>query len=75
MSLHESYRPEKCSRPMFLLEIFTPHSVDWPDEVRFQKIIKFHDLIIEFECELKANESNFSECDESVQSDIENEES
>ena len=75
MNLHESCRLEKSSWPMFLLEIFTPHSVDSPKEARSQEIIKFHDIIIGMECELKANESNFSECNESVQSDVENEES
>ena len=45
MNLHESYRPEKSSWPMFLLEIFTPHSVDWLDEARSQEIIKFQGSI------------------------------
>ena len=73
MNLHESYRPEKSSWPIFLLEVFTPHSVHWPDEARSQKIIEFQGIITEFEYKLKTNESNFSDCDESVKSDIENE--
>ena len=75
MNLHESYRPEKSSWPIFLLEIFTPHSVHWPDEARSQKIIEFQDIITEFEYKLKTNESNFSDCDESIESDIGNGES
>ena len=73
MNLDEHDRLEKSSWPMFLLEIFTPHSVDWPEEARSQEIIKFHDIIIEMECELKANDSNSSECDDFFESDIENE--
>ena len=75
MNFDESFRPEKSSWPMFLLELFTPHSIDWPEEARSQEIIKFHDIIMEMEYELKANKSNSSECDEFVESDIENKES
>ena len=31
MSLDKSFRPEESSWPVFLLEIFTPHSVNWPE--------------------------------------------
>ena len=75
MNLHESYRPEKSSWPMLLLEIFTPHLVYWSAESRFKKIIKFQDIITKIECDLKANASNISECNESIESDMENEES
>ena len=75
MNLHESYRPEKSSWPMFLLEIFTPHLVHWPEEARSQEIIRFQNIVMEYESVLKTNESNFKECDEFVANDIENEES
>ena len=75
MNLDEHDRPEKSSWPMLLLEIFMPHSVDWSAESRLDKTCEFQDYIMEYESELKANESNFSECNESIQSDIENEES
>ena len=66
MNLDKSFRPEESSWPMFLLEIFTPHSLDWPEEARSQDIFKFHNIIMEYESVLKANESNFNECNDSV---------
>ena len=69
---------------MVLLEDFMPHSVDWSAKSRLEKIIEFQDFIIEIESALNTNESddsrneyaaNDSECNESIESDIEYEES
>ena len=38
MNLDELDRPEKSSWPKLLLEIFMPHSVDWPAKIRLDKI-------------------------------------
>ena len=75
MNLDEFFRPDESSWPMVLLEIFMPHSVNWPAKSRLDKICEFQDYIMEYECDLKANESNSSECGEFVESDIEDEES
>ena len=53
MNLDKSFRPEESSWPMFLLEIFTPHSVDWPEEARSQEITEFQNIIIEMESVIK----------------------
>ena len=52
-----------------------PHLDDWLAKLRLDKIYDIQDFIIEFESVLKTNESNVNECNESIESDIEYEES
>lgn len=68
MNLVESDRPEESSWPVVLLEIFMPHSIDWPSKIRVEKIYEIQVFIMEIENALKANESNCNEHNEFVES-------
>ena len=67
INLDGHIRPEESSWPMVLLEFFMPHSIDWSEKSRLDKIFEFQDLIMEIEGYLNDNES--------IESDIEDEES
>lgn len=75
MNLDEFFRPEESSWPVVLLEVFIPRSVNWPAKIRLDKMCEIKEFIMEVENALKANEFNVSECNESVESDKEYEDS
>lgn len=84
MNLDEYFRPKKSSWLVVLLEDFMPHSVDWSAKSRLHNICEIQDFIIEIENALNDNESNDSrneyatndsECNESIENNVKDEES
>ena len=75
MNLDEFFRPKESSWPVVLLEVFMPHSVDCPANIRLDKIYEIQDFIMEVESDLKGNEFNVNKCNKSIENDVKDEES